>query len=432
MTPQSSFMIVAPLIAGEEAALRSVLASMTVERGMADPQNAILPFGEFERLHVARFLILVDPSPDDLDAYGLPRLAWPPSLAFLGDCDGSVGDFLADLAEHAGSGLRRIFSFCRDFPREADLLAWMKQHSCRPAAIYVNWIGRTVRQIREEAALRDALLRHLDSGAATDERSATENHDALVEFVRAERSAGRLVLSEPEPTPCGWQLCNCLHLIAVPLILLILSLPLLIYLPFFLWQLRARETNDKEIAPRPDPSHVLALADLEDHDVTNQFSAFGTVKPGFFRLSTVTFLLWLLDYAARHIYNRAYLTRVQTIHFARWVFLDGKKHLFFASNYDGSLESYMDDFINKVGWGLNLVFSNGVGYPRTNWLINDGSKDEQKFKYFLRRHELPTEVWYKAYPGLTTFDLTRNARIRAGVERKLMSDAEARDWLALL
>ena len=56
---------------------------------------------------------------------------------------------------------------------------------------------------------------------------------------------------------------------------------------------------------------------------------------------------------------------MKTIHFARWVFIDGKRRMFFASNYDGSLESYMDDFIDKVAWGLNLVFSNGVGYPRT-------------------------------------------------------------------
>ena len=77
------------------------------------------------------------------------------------------------------------------------------------------------------------------------------------------------------------------------------------------------------------------------------------------------FLLWLLDYAARHVYRRGYLTRVQTIHFARWVLLDDNKRMFFASNYDGSLDSYMDDFINKVAWGINLVFSNGVGFPRT-------------------------------------------------------------------
>ena len=98
--------------------------------------------------------------------------------------------------------------------------------------------------------------------------------------------------------------------------------------------------------------------------------------------------------------------------------------MLFLSNYDGSLEAYMDDFINKVGWGLNLVFSNGVGYPRTHWLVQDGSKSEQQFKYTLRRHQLPTEVWYKAYPGLTAFDLARNARIRKGIERKSMTEAE--------
>ena len=78
--------------------------------------------------------------------------------------------------------------------------------------------------------------------------------------------------------------------------------------------------------------------------------------------------------------------------------------MIFASNYDGSLESYMDDFINKVAFGLNVVFSNGIGYPRTNWLLLDGAKDEQKFKDFLRRHQMPTQVWYNACPGLTALD----------------------------
>ena len=58
------------------------------------------------------------------------------------------------------------------------------------------------------------------------------------------------------------------------------------------------------------------------------------------------------------------------------------------------------------------VFSNGIGYPRTNWLVLDGCDDEQKYKKFLRRHTFPTQVWYKAYPGLTAIDLERNTRIR--------------------
>ena len=140
----------------------------------------------------------------------------------------------------------------------------------------------------------------------------------------------------------------------------------------------------------------------------------------------------LLDWANRHIYKRGRLARVGTIHFARWVFLDGKRRLLFASNYDGALDSYMDDFINKAGFGLNLVFANGVGYPSARFLLWGGASDEQSFKAFLRRHQCPTDVWYKAYPGLTTVDLARNALIRRGLQRASMTEPQAAQWLALI
>ena len=254
----------------------------------------------------------------------------------------------------------------------------------------------------------------------------------LQAFVTTEQEAGRLTLTPADPTPLSWRIGNTLHLVGVPLLLLLLAPLLIIYAPLFAYQLRRREKCDPEIIPRPDVEQVRKLADLEDHDVSNQFSALGDVKPGLFRRLTVTFFIWILNYAARHIFNHGYLTRVKSIHFARWVFLDQKRRLFFASNYDGSLESYMDDFINKVAWGLNLVFSNGVGYPRTRWLIFDGAKHEQKFKYFIRRHQLPAEVWYNAHPGLTAFDLERNHQIRLGVEKSFMKEHEISAWLRLL
>ena len=92
----------------------------------------------------------------------------------------------------------------------------------------------------------------------------------------------------------------------------------------------------------------------------------------------------------------------------------------------------MDDFINKVGFGLNVVFGNGIGYPRTRWLLLDGAKNEQKFKYVLRRHELATEVWYNAHPGLTALDRHRNTLIREGLEKSSLSNAEAQQWLQLI
>jgi hypothetical protein len=91
----------------------------------------------------------------------------------------------------------------------------------------------------------------------------------------------------------------------------------------------------------------------------------------------------------------------------------------------------MDDFINKVAFGLNVVFCNGIGYPTTNWLVLDGAKDEQTFKNFLRRHQLPTQVWYNAFPGLTAHDRRRNSLIREGLEQASMSDPEIQAWLQL-
>jgi hypothetical protein len=220
--------------------------------------------------------------------------------------------------------------------------------------------------------------------------------------------------------------------VLVPLIGLA-ALPLLIaLLPLLIYQLRSRETTDPEICPRPQSADLLALQELEDRDVTNQYTALGAVKPGLFRRWLVTLVLVLIDYGCRHIFTRGHLARVQTIHFAHWAFLDNKTRVVFTSNYDGSHQGYMDDFINKVHWGLNLVFSNGLGWPRTRWLILGGARLEQKFKHFQRRHQVPTQVWYKAYPGLTLADLTRNQCIRAGLEQDQMTDAEVINWLKLL
>jgi len=429
MTPQSNIMVVAPIDESREAELRQLLSGMNIEPGVVNPANSLVPFGRLDTLHFARFVILEDDTREDLGAYGLLPASATKSLALLCDFDGSSEDFLRDLIRSAEPGLSRLFGCCRPAP-SSNLYEWLKVHEVHASAAYVNWIGRTVLQIREEDALYRSLVTYLKQNAPLASNPRQVWND-LRRYVQREQASGRLSLTPPKPTPIGWRVKNLVHCIGIPLLLVLLLPVIILYLPIFLIQLRIREKSDPVIAPRPTKDHASALATLEDRIVTNQFSAYGNLKPGPFRRWTITAVFFAIDYTARHIYNRGFLARVVTIQFARWVFLDDQKRAFFASNYDGSLESYMGDFINKVAWGLNLVFSNGLGYPRTNWLICDGAKDELTFKDYLRRHQLPTQVWYNAAPGLTACDMERNSRIRDGIERDSMSAAELQQWVQL-
>jgi hypothetical protein len=142
-------------------------------------------------------------------------------------------------------------------------------------------------------------------------------------------------------------------------------------------------------------------------------------------------LLRVIDLGVTYFFARGSLAGVKTIHFARWVVLDDARRILFTSYYDGSLESYMNDFIDKLSTGLNLIFSNGVGYPRTRWLIFGGANDEQAFKDFIRVHQVEVAVCYSAYPDLTTTNIINNAAIRKGLTQDLDDDAASR-WLARL
>lgn len=433
MMPQSTFMVLSEVDPARESELRRLLGSMNDAPGRVNAHNALIRFGQLDRLHFARLVILDDKTLNDAHVYGEPPRAYPLYLGFLGDIDGDVPSFFEELAKLAANGLRTIFSCCTGFTADADLVGWMERQSVSPAAAYVNWPGRTVRSVREEAALRTALEGYIQAkAAALRNMSPRETHARLRDFIRAQESAGHLMLSGEAPTPLAWRIGNFLHLIGGPLLLLLASPVLMVIAPIVLIRLRHLEKTDPELCWRVDQALSDELAALEDHNISNQFTAMGSLKPGFLRLWTLTGVLLTVNYAARHIVRRGRLGRIRTIHFARWVFLDGKRRMVFFSNYDGTVESYMDDFINKAGFGLNAVFSNGVGYPRTNWLIRDGCRDEQKYKNFLRRHTLPTQVWYKAYPGLTAVDLERNGRIRQGLKSSSMSEQETREWLALL
>jgi len=431
MVPQDRFIVVAEVPKDRVAPLRALLATMTLKGypGAADPMNALLPFGAFDTIHFGRLVVLEDNTLGDRAVYPQLPKDEPTYLCFMADCDGDATALLSGIAREC-AGLKQVFAFCADFDASADFEGWLNARRVTPAASYVNWLGRSVTQAREEARLREILR------DALPKTSSSAPQEMLAELRAA--AAGRVKLTPIPPTPFAWRLRNLAHfllplVVAAALLILfpLVVIPLLIVaLIAVAIELRRRELSDAIVENGYDPDWVAKLRLGEDHDVTNPYTAMGSIKPGRFRLGLELVILAGIDWAARHILTRGALGRIGTIHFAHWTLIDGKRRAFFCSNYDGFHEAYMDDFINKAAFGLNLSFSSAIAYPQTDWLIKRGAWREMEFKRFQRRHQIPTDVWYKAYPGLTALDLARNSRIRNGFEKATMDDDEIRRWIA--
>lgn len=414
MPYQRALTIVAPVRAGARDELESLLATM----GDGVANGSVLDFGALSGVHFARIAVVEE----DLDL--------PASLILLSDFDVSAAMHLGELAET--EGVDRLFGHCVGYPgapTPRDRLDYLTRHIVKEQAMYVNTTGRTASQIKQEAELRDAIEDFLDAGDWSG-RDPGEVRRAVREHVQGDPALAWALEHAERPGRLA-RLREKLHLVAIPLLLLPLLPLLLVGLPVFAVVLWLHERRDAAPHVKPEQSRVLELAALEDHLVQNPFMAVGNVKPGRFRSLTLTAVLFGLNYTTRHFFNRGNLSGVKTIHFARWVFLDAKRRMFFASNYDGSMESYMDDFIDKVAWGLNLVFSNGVGYPKTRWLAFGGARDELAFKDYLRVHQVPTRVWYSAYGDLTALNVAQNERIRAGLHGQPSRDDE-RAWVQSL
>jgi hypothetical protein len=410
MPYQRALTIVAPVRAGAREELESLLATM----GDGVANGAVFDFGALSGLHFGRFAVVAE------DA-GLPAY-----LILMSDVDVSEAKHLGELAEQ--EGIDRLFSHCEGF--SGDRLGYLRRHAVKEQATYVNTTGRTSTQIKQEAALRDAIEDFLDTTDWSG-RDPGEVRQAVREHVQGDPALAWALEPAERPGRLA-RLREKVHLVGIPLLLLPLLPLLLLVLPVFAVVLWLHERRDAAPHVKPDQARVLELAALEDHITQNPFMAVGHVKPGRFRSGLLTVILFGLNFATRHIFNRGVLSGVKTIHFARWVFLDGKRRMFFASNYDGSMESYMDDFIDKVAWGLNLVFSNGVGYPKTRWLIFGGAKNELAFKDLLRVQQVPNPVWYSAYGDLTALNIAQNERIRAGLQKSEQGEGDERKWVQLL
>jgi hypothetical protein len=394
------------------------------------PDDERFPFSSLGGVHFARLFVL--PGVTDLEGEPIPD-----SLVYMADVDAPLGRHLHELAAVCGAGLDAVFGGCIGYPDHRNVatrIGWLARHLVKPAATYVHTVGRTVPQVHQESWLRaqieDLLDRRADLRAPIDASAARARITAAV----LDRDDLAWAKRPPKRPGLPYRIRTAIHLVAVPAGTLLLAPILLPAAAVALVAIRLQERREVPESGPVDPAHVQAVEDYEDLAEQNPFTAVGFVKPGRVRRLTMRVALFGLDYTNRHFFARDNLAGVRSIHFARWVPIDDGRRLIFASNYDGSQESYMDDFIDRLAFGLNLVFSNGVGYPRTRWLVLDGARAEIPFKRYLRRHQIPTVVWYSAYDRLPARNIDDNAALRLGLTPAAAEpdEQESAAWLATL
>jgi hypothetical protein len=335
------------------------------------------------------------------------------------------------------------------------MLVFLEAHRKTPEAFYIGVRGRSLAQIKAEAHLREHIQRLIDGFGTMNKATQGCTPRQLRECIRQEVLAHQAELgwaAQPDPAETRLQKLWDYRWLAVIALLAVLvlfvagsiigwvALLVLIGLAVGLWAylLRKHEVDDRAndpllgTGPHDDAEAINArikkLAEDEDFGANNQFSSLMNVKRGPFRQFTQWAVLTAINVAARYFSNQGRLADIPTIHFARWAMLDGGKRLFFESNFDGSWERYLGDFVDKARTGLTAVWSNAAGFPPSKWLIHEGAADEQPFKWVARVSQIETQVWYSAYPNLTTKNILNNREIHRGLFGEL-SDAEIVKWL---
>ncbi len=427
-------------------ALRALLAEIRAQTLATmqgtPPPGAIVPFHLLETVHYARFVLL--------EGEGVRE----PLLAFSTNYDGPEGEdavgasrafslHVKELVEKAGAGLERVFGHCHGY-RAGRLEGFMRKHQRKASTFYVGSSGRSRNQILWERELRRAVDRVLDRGGF--EHSRPEVVRSAVLAALAE-SHPRIPPFPAQPDLERRVTLLVTLLVAGAFVLAAVGVTLGVALGGSPWQwvlgvgsilafagalvarFRWLELTDPQFQPTQGAGGVAsfehASAD-ENEFLQNQLTHLVPLKPGPLRWLLIRAVFLALDFLAANRYNKGKLGGIPSIHFARWVLVENRGVLFF-SNFDSSWPSYLGDFIDQASSGLTAVWSNTVGYPRTTWLLEAGSRDAARFLAWTRAHQHPTNVWYAAYPGLSIVNVNANTEIRRGLADPGCLDAAT--WL---
>ncbi|QEL13357.1 hypothetical protein [Limnoglobus roseus] len=409
-------------------------------------------FSPYTRLHFCSFILIERGEQGD------------GTLVFEGNIDGPALSFLEDLATRDRDFLNAVYEGADGFPGPttspravADFLA---ENDYGAAALYVGQPGATREQIERDQALRVLVEAELDQNRAKYQKPTADACRAeLQAFVRSQ--PGLAWVDQLVPTlwrvqfgmnvlyaalagivigliGYGWGLAafDGPKALAVAVAVVVVGL-IFVALSYVVW-LRGREETDPQNRVVIPLSAIQKLQGHEDTQLQNHLVSITNVKAGWLRLLTLRAVLVAINLLARFVATRGDLSGIVTIHFARWVVLappGQTPRLLFLSNYDGSWENYLGEFVDRASNGLTAVWSNTQlaarqGFPHTDWLfLRGGSRDEQWFKNYARLSQRTDLLWFSAYPHLSMKHIANNREFRLGLSGEL---TDAARWLQRL
>ena len=375
--------VLAPIRVGEEARLRDVLRAIGDDikgrRLIAASASPHVDFTRSRKIHFARFAILDDPD------RGRARKR----LFYASAYDGDLDDHLAELVA-VTSDMNAIWGRCDGYPGTARFGEFIRAHVQEPEACYIAFRGATVEGIHQAIALRRQSELSGDTKPPPRRVSAIERlirafpividvwrAIARCGFTNVFRGTQRIVASLDRYAVFRWS--NWVtHNHLAPMA-------------------SAYSSVDLDNCATRSAADGVPPTFREDVVTQNQLTVITAVPDG--HVDRVRAVLSAIDSYAKRLSPDGSLIGISTIHFVRWLVIDEGRRLMLVSDYDGSWENYIDEFAEMILSGLEAIWETAEGFPP------GGARDLPAFKQFLRGGQVPSEVFFSAYPEETVLNI---------------------------
>lgn len=271
------------------------------------------------------------------------------------------------------------------------------------------------------------MLKHVTPWLATTAHLLAASALFVAAYAAAGSALAALVFSGFGGEPIHAALVDGIRAMILSLASLGATVPLLL-----LWLRHVEQGDPAQDEPIISSEGLASLERAEDQIAQNHMASLVLVKPGVLRAVVLRAGLRGLGLLLSVLATDGYLGSMRTIHFAQWAIVGNGSRLLFFSNFDGSWESYLDDFIEKAHGGLSLAWGSSVGFPRCRFLVLGGASHGRLFKAWARRSMAPASFWFSAYPADTVNQIERQTVCANGLRQPTLTEQEAAIWIRTL